>query len=58
MDLASFDYKGKKYKVDKVTALEPKADNMGFQIITKDNKKFKIKFEESIFKWVLTESPN
>ncbi len=56
MDLYSFTYKGKEYQVDKVAELEPETNKRCIYIVTKDNKRFKLTFNETIFKWVLTES--
>ncbi len=56
MEIESFTYQGKEYQVDKVVELETVAGKRYIQITTKDNKTFKLVFEESVFKWVLTES--
>ncbi len=54
--MAAFAYKGKKYHIDKVTELAPDSGNKYFLILTKDNHKFKLVFEESIFRWIITEA--
>jgi hypothetical protein len=56
MNSTSFTYQGKEYQVDKVAELEPEPGNKYIQIITTDNRQFKLTFKESVFKWVLTES--
>ncbi len=56
MDLSSFTYQGKEYQVDKVTELDPEAGERCIQVITKCNKKFKLTFKESIYKWVITKA--
>ena len=53
----SFTYQGKKYKVDQVTELESDSGNRRIQVTTKCHKKFELTFKESIFKWVISESP-
>ncbi len=56
MEIESFTYQGKEYQVEKVIELEPEAGKKYIQITTKDKKTFKLRFEESVFRWVLTES--
>jgi hypothetical protein len=56
MKSTSFTFHGKEYQVEKVIELEPKAGKRHIHVITKDNKRFKLTFQESIFKWVVTES--
>ncbi len=58
IDTISFTHQEKEYQVEKVIELEPVAGKKHIQIITKDNKAFNLRFEESIFRWVLTESIN
>ncbi len=56
VELEKFTFRGKEYQVDKVTELESEAGSRCIQVITKDNRKFKLSFNESIFKWVVTEA--
>ncbi len=56
MNLNSFTYQGKEYQVDKVAELNSGTDKQSIQIVTKDNRRYKLTFIESIYKWVLTES--
>jgi hypothetical protein len=56
VDLTSFVFHGKEYQVDKVVELEPEAGEKCLQVITKDNKVFKLTFNECLYRWVATES--
>ena len=53
---SSFTYKGKEYQVDKVVEQEPEAGNRCLLVITTDNCRFKITFNGSLYRWVITES--
>jgi hypothetical protein len=57
MFLNSFTFQGQEYQIDQVDELEPVSGNRRIQITTKQNKKFELTFKESIFKWVISESP-
>ena len=50
-----FTYHGKKYQVDKVIEQKPKAGRDYIQIITKDNKSFKLVYNQAISQWQVTE---
>ncbi len=58
MEINSFIYKGKEYQIDEVSELDAEAGKWCIRIITKDNKQFKAKYNESIFKWEISESTN
>jgi len=55
MDITSFTHNGKEYQIDKVIELDPENGNRCIQVVTKDNSKFKLTFNEYVFKWVTTE---
>ncbi len=55
MKLSSFNYKGTEYKIDKVIELEPENGNQRIKVITGDNKNFILTFNETIYRWVVTE---
>ncbi len=57
VNLKAFTYKGKEYQIDKVTELESDLGNRRIQITTTCDKKFDLIFKESIFKWVISETP-
>ena len=54
MEPKSFVYQGKKYEIEKVE-LGSTPENKYFQIFTKDNKLFELRFNEAVFQWVLNE---
>ncbi len=58
MGTNSFNYKGKEYQIDEVSELEPEAGKWCIRITTKDNERFKAKYNEFIFKWEISESTN
>ncbi len=53
--LSSFNYKGTEYKIVKVIELEPENGNQRLKVVTEDNKHFILTFNETIYKWVVTE---
>ncbi len=55
IDIITFTFKGKLYRVDKTTELESVAGKRRIQIITKDKRKFTLTFNESVYKWIITE---
>jgi|WetSurMetagenome_2_1015567.scaffolds.fasta_scaffold37897_4 hypothetical protein len=54
--ISSFTYQGTEYQIEKVIELEPENGNRCIKVTTKDNKQFKLVFNEAVFKWVVTES--
>jgi|WetSurMetagenome_2_1015567.scaffolds.fasta_scaffold310247_1 hypothetical protein len=55
-DSYTFIYRGKEYQIDKLADLYSETGKRDFEIITKDDKQFKLIYNESIFNWVVTES--
>jgi hypothetical protein len=55
MDAISFKFNGKEYQVEKIVRQELETGKDKIHIITKDNKRFTLVFNESIFKWVVAE---
>lgn len=52
MELESFIYKGINYRVDKIVELRENC----YQIRTLDHKIFIFQFNETLFRWIITET--
>jgi hypothetical protein len=53
-----FIFQGIEYQIQKVVELEPEAGKRRIQVTTKDNRIFKLTFNECLFRWEIIELGN
>lgn len=56
LDIEVFTFNGKEYKIDKVIELKSESGDRCIQVVTTDKSQFKLTFNKSIYKWVVTDS--